>query len=182
MIARPSSAPALAERAQRLDDDQVAALHVRGAVAVGTLAVAAERLGLVNGIEVADQQHLAAAGAATGRDQMPGAAGLRTLVQPLGREAERGQFPCVDLADAAHAGVVLGRAANVDGFLEQRDCGVAARVDGRDDAPFSAVEGRSRRGLREQDRECGEHCRRSTAHDIGATPNHARCSQRMKTT
>ena len=127
------------ERLQRLDDDDVAPLHVDDPGAAGLALVQAleflkRAVSLEHGVEVADQEK-ATARPAPLRDQMPGALERRS-VDPAGREAQAVELGREQLPHLAHAGKVLCPAVDVDGSFEERQGFGVVGVHVSDDRAF----------------------------------------------
>ena len=145
------------QRARRLhgaqggDDDRDPALVVADAGAGRAHPCALEPLegvvGLEDGVEVADQQHVAAR-TLMGGDQMAGAAGF-SHVDPADREAQRLQLGPDHVADDANAGQVQGAAVLVHHPLQQGDVAVILGGDCPDHGLFGAVDYRCGGRLRE---------------------------------
>ena len=74
-------------------------------------------------------------------DQVPGAPDLRRHVDPARLEAEFRELAREDVADLAHAGVILGRAVDVDRLGQQAERLGLPGVDGSHDPLFLRVEG-----------------------------------------
>ena len=119
-----SSSPGGFERLQRVDDDDVAALHVddagtAGGVRVEPFEFLERAVALEDGVEVADQEDLRGRAGMAG-DEVAGAL-PRGAVHPPRLEAERIELGAKDSADLADALVVLRAAVDVDDALEQGD-------------------------------------------------------------
>jgi len=141
------------EGAQGGEDDDQAALHVVDAGANDLGALAGELLegagGLEDGVEMADQEHAAAARAdALGDEMAPALEGA--LVHNSGLEAEALELGFQQLGHLADAGGVEGAAVDVDEALEQGGVGVPGGLDGGGDLVFL-------RGQGEGKDEPGEH-------------------------
>ena len=145
------------ERLQRLDDDDVAALHVDDAgsarrVGVEPLELLERTVAFEDGVEMADQQDLLRAPGMDGH-QMAGAL-PRGAVDPLCLEAERVELGAEDRADLPDAVEVLRAAVDVDDALEERDGILATGVDRRRDCAIAGsvrrvtTTGRARRTAR----------------------------------
>jgi len=144
---------AFLQRSERGQRDHQPALHVgRSRTAHGLRVDALEALErmvrLEHGIEVADQQHVAAAARMLG-DEMAGAPERRAIF-PAHLEAERLEARPQDVGDPAHAGEIHRAAVDVDDLFEQRDRALLLRLDPLDER---ALGGRRRR-------KCGS-CKRS---------------------
>ena len=127
------------QRLQRLDDDDVAALHVddartAGLALVQPLELLKRTVGLEHGVEMADQENAPARPRALG-DEMSGALERRS-VDPAGREPQRVELGGEQLADLAHAGKVLRAAVDVDGPFEERQRLGVVGVHVSDDRAF----------------------------------------------
>lgn len=147
--------PRLVQRAQRVDDDDVAALHVRraGSARAGILAHEALVLPLEDGVEVSDEEHALPQSSRAARrptlgDEMTCASHRRRQLRPAHGEADRLELALEDVAHRAHAGDVERAARDVDGLLEQPDRAVAVGAGTLDDLALGAGERlrRHRRG------------------------------------
>jgi len=152
MVQRPRAL----ERAQRLDHDDVAALHVVHALAAHAIALALpQRYGaglLEYCVQMAEQQHALALTALVRRDQVPRTLHRRRHVDPARLESQSIQFAPIDLAHGAHPFGIQGAAVDAHRFLEQLHCRWRALFDGSDDALFCLRELRVRRsGQKEED-------------------------------
>lgn len=112
------------QRFERLDDDDVAALHVDDAgalrrVRVNALELLKRAVGFEDRVEMSDEQR-ARSGARMIRHQMSRAA-KRRAVHPRRREPQRVKLRAKQRANRFDAGVVLRAAVDVDRLLEQRD-------------------------------------------------------------
>ena len=133
-----------AERLERLDDDDVAALHVDDAwparlPVAQPLELLERTVGLEHRVEMADQEHPAARPRAL-RHEMPRALEW-SAVHPPGREPQRFELGREQLSDFAHAGMVPGPAVDVHGALEQRQRLGIVRVHVGDDGLFVGRQG-----------------------------------------
>jgi hypothetical protein len=137
------------ERAQRLDHDDVAALHVVHALAAHAVAAALPQGNgtalLEHRVQVAEQQQALALAALVRRRQVPRPFHGRRHVDPARLEAQRIQFRPVDVADGAHAFGVQGAAVDAHRLLQQFQRRGRALLDGGDDALFRLRQLRLRR-------------------------------------
>ena len=127
------------ERLQRLDDDDVAPLHVDDPGAAGLALVQAleflkRAVGLEHRIEVTDEEETTARPRPL-RDQMAGALERRS-VDPAGREAQAVELGREHLPYLAHAGKVLCPAIDVDGSFEERQGFGVVGIHVSDDRAF----------------------------------------------
>ena len=137
------------ERAQCLDHDDVAALHVGHALAAHAVALALPQRHRAaffeHRVQVAEQQQAFALTALQRRHQVARTLHGRRHVDPAGVEAQRVQLRPVDVADGAHAFRVQGAAVDAHRFLQQIQRRGRALLDGGDDALFGLGELRMRR-------------------------------------
>jgi hypothetical protein len=127
------------ERAERRDDDDIAALHVDDAGApCGRIVQSLEMLKgtarLEDRVEMPDQQELLTGSAMLG-DQVAGAM-ERCTIDPLGGEAERIELRAQHVAHLVHAGEVHRAAVDLDQALEEGERAGVLDVDGAGEGAF----------------------------------------------
>ena len=127
-----SSSPPSFSALERVQDDDVAALHVDDARAarrriVQPLEALKRTARLEHRIEVPDEEYLGSGPRMLG-DQVAGAM-ERRAVDPASREAERVELRPEHVADLTHAGEVHRAAVDVHDALEQRERFGVVRVD-----------------------------------------------------
>ena len=154
------------QRFQRVDDDDVAALHIVDAGAGRLVTVAYERIEVVftfeHRVEVPDQHELRSRPVELAAEQVSRALQFRRQVDPLGFEPQGVQFASHDVADLPHAVMVHRATRDVHGFLEQRDGILGMSIDPLDHALLIGIEpgsaGRPGQEKHGQDQETLDHC------------------------
>ena len=133
------------QRAQGVQNHEVAALHVVRARAVGAAVLDAEVAGGQDGVEVADEQQAPALGAAALGHDMARALRLGNR-RPARGETELGKLGLEPGAEFSHAGVVLGGRTDLHVRLEFGGEGRHAGFGGGGDFLFGLGERGSERG------------------------------------
>ena len=149
------------QRLERLDDDDVPALHVDDARPaclpfVQPLELLKRTVGLEDGVEMANQENPPARPRTVG-DEMSSTFERRP-VDPSRREAQGGELGGEEFSDLAHARMVLRAAVDVDRALEQRQRLGIVRVHVGDDGAL--VGGKGRRWLAAHGGRHQDHCSR----------------------
>lgn len=121
------------QRAQRVDDHEVAALDVAGAGAEGLVAGTPKISAGQDRVEMADEEQALALGATVFGDEVTGATIRRGRFNKFCDEAERGELGVEDVGHFADAGEILGGAVDLDGLLKVAGEVAGLRADGGDD-------------------------------------------------